>query len=179
MERCIIKIIKNKLEAPIMELKQSVKLFGFILLTFAILFVGCGKQEEKKQEEKPKTETTKTDTTTNKTVEQPAQQQAPAIADIKGTYSGVFDSRPTTLVITEQTDKAFKGKITINYREVINQEVSGEFNPETKTVTMKDMLHSRYAGKYTGKLSDDLKKFSGTFTMNVDGNKLNFNLVKK
>nr|HPN38943.1 hypothetical protein [Melioribacteraceae bacterium] len=156
-----------------------IKLISFILLIFAILVVGCGKQEEKKQEEKPKTETTNNET--NKPTEQPAQEQpqAPSIADIKGTYSGVFDSRQTTLVITEQTEKTFKGKITINYREVINQEVSGEFNPDTKTITMKDMLHSRYAGKYNGKLSDDLSKFSGTFTMNVDGTKVNFNLVKK
>lgn len=162
-----------------MSVKQSVKLFSFIILIFAILSVGCGKKEEKKTEEKPKTEMTK-NAETNKPAEQPKpEQNTPAIADLKGTYTGVFDNRPTTLVITEQTEKAFKGKITINYREVINQEISGEFNPETKSVTMKDMIHSRYAGKYSGKLSEDLTKLSGTFSMNVDGTKLNFNLSKK
>jgi hypothetical protein len=162
-----------------MYTKQALKLFVLFILTFAILFTGCNKKEEKQTEEKPKTEMT-SNANANNPAEQPAPEvQKPAIADLRGTYTGVFDKRPTTLIITEQTEKTFKGKITINYREVINQEVTGEFDPDTKKVTMKDMLHSRYAGTYSAKLSDDLTKLTGTFTMNVDKTNLSFSLTKK
>ncbi len=96
-----------------------------------------------------------------------------------GTYVGTFDKRTTTLEITEQTGNTFKGKIQIDYREVIYQQVSGQFNPKDKIITMKDFLHSRYAGSYTGKLSDDLKTFSGVFTMTIDKTTFDFSLTKK
>ncbi len=162
-----------------MYVKKSLSILSIFVLAIALLVVSCGKQEEKKTEEKQKTEAP-ADTNAQKPAEQVTQEKAaPQIPDIKGTYTGVFDSRATTLTITEQTDKTFKGKITINYREVINQEVSGEFDPDTKAFSMKDLLHSRYAGKYNGKFTDDLTKLSGTFTMNVDKTKLSFNLTKK
>jgi hypothetical protein len=44
---------------------------------------------------------------------------------------------------------------------------------------MVDQIHSKYMGKYNGKLSDDAKNLSGTFTMNRDGTKSSFNLNKK
>lgn len=101
------------------------------------------------------------------------------IPDLKGKWTGTFDQRATTLRITEQDGNSFKGAITINYREVINQQVSGTLNEETMEITMKDLLHSRYAGTYKGKLSEDMKKFSGTFTQNVDKTKFSFNLKKQ
>ncbi|PIP79252.1 MAG: hypothetical protein COW85_01775, partial [Ignavibacteria bacterium CG22_combo_CG10-13_8_21_14_all_37_15] len=96
-----------------------------------------------------------------------------------GIYTGKFDSRATTLKITEQTDSKFSGSITINYRETINQKISGELDQEKMTVTMKDMLHSRFAGTYSAKLSEDGKKLSGTFTQNVEKTKYSFSLNKK
>jgi len=101
------------------------------------------------------------------------------IPDLKGKWTGVFDQRSTTLRITEQDGNSFKGSITINYREVINQQVSGTLNEETMEVSMKDLLHSRYAGTYKGKFSDDLKKLSGTFTQNVEKTKFSFSLKKQ
>ncbi len=101
------------------------------------------------------------------------------VADLTGTWTGKFDSRTTTLKITSQDSTSFEGKITINYREVINQDVKGTFNPDKMTVSMTDQLHSRYMGKYNAKLSSDTTTLSGVFTMNVDGKKLNFNLTKK
>jgi hypothetical protein len=44
---------------------------------------------------------------------------------------------------------------------------------------MADQLHSRFQGKYNGKFSEDKTKMSGTFTMNLDGTKVNFNFNKK
>ena len=100
-------------------------------------------------------------------------QQEPIIVipDIKGTWTGTYDKRATTLKITEQTDSSFSGKISISYREPINQEVKGSFSPATMKMTMTDQLHSRYQGKYNGKLSLDVKNFSGSFTMDLDGSK--------
>ena len=95
-----------------------------------------------------------------------------------GTWSGKFDGRKTILVITEQDGNNVKGKITINYRDVIKQEVSGSYAPETMTLTMEDQLHSRFAGKYAGKLSEDKSVYSGQFTMKLKGTKFNFNLKK-
>lgn len=96
-----------------------------------------------------------------------------------GVWQGKLDSRLTILSITSQDGNNFSGKITINYRNPINQEVKGTYNPETKALTMADQLHSRYKGKYSGKLSADGKTFSGTFGTLVDKNSVTFNLVKK
>jgi len=108
-------------------------------------------------------------------------QQEPIIVipDIKGTWTGTFDKRTTTLTITEQTDSNFSGKISIKYKETINQDVKGTFRPATQKVSMEDQVHSKYMGKYDGKLSDDGNNLSGTFTMNRDGTKTSFNLNKK
>lgn len=96
-----------------------------------------------------------------------------------GVWQGKLDSRLTILTITSQEGNEISGKITINYRNPINQEVKGALNPETKALTMEDQLHSRFKGKYSGKLSADGKTYSGTFTTLVDKNSVSFNLVKK
>jgi hypothetical protein len=112
-------------------------------------------------------------------VEPVVEEIVTVIPDLKGKWTGTFDKRSTVLNITEQTDSSFSGKISISYREAINQEVRGTISPTTSKMLMKDQLHSRYRGKYGGKLSEDGKNFSGTFTMDLDGSKLSFNLYKK
>lgn len=106
---------------------------------------------------------------------------ADAISNNKmvGVWTGKLDSRLATLTITKQDDNTFEGKIVVNYRKPLNQDVKGSCNSETKTITMADQLHSRTKGKYSGKLSDDGKTFSGTFTTLVDKKSYNFNLTKK
>ncbi len=96
-----------------------------------------------------------------------------------GVWSGKLDSRATTLVITKQDGNNFEGRITINYRTPINQEVKGTVDAKTRTIKMADQLHSRYKGKYSGKLSDDEKSYIGTFTKNVDKTSFRFKLTKK
>ena len=83
------------------------------------------------------------------------------------------------MVITDQDGNNFNGKITISYREAINQEIKGIIDPETNQITMTDQLHSRYRGTYEGKLNEDKSSLSGQFTMKLDGKKFNFNLNKK
>jgi hypothetical protein len=100
------------------------------------------------------------------------------IPDLKGTWSGIFDGRSAVLDITDQTDSSFSGKISISYREPINQEVKGSFSPATMKMTMADQLQSRFQGIYSGSLSKEADNFSGTFTLNNDGSKYSFKLNK-
>ncbi|QQS36670.1 MAG: hypothetical protein IPM56_01560 [Ignavibacteriales bacterium] len=166
-----------------MSNKSFAGIFTFLLAALIIFVAGCGEQkkEEPKMEEQPKTQITE-----QTPAEQPKDtmmaedpEMTVSIPDLKGTWTGKFDSRATTLKITEQDSLSFKGTITINYREVINQQVSGKLNLEKNTLTMKDLLHSRYAGSYFANLSEDLGSLSGTFTQNVDKTKFTFNLKKK
>jgi hypothetical protein len=100
------------------------------------------------------------------------------IPDLKGTWSGTFDGRSAVLNITDQTDSSFSGKISISYREPINQEVEGSFSPTTLKITMTDQLNGRFQGIYTGSLSKEANSFSGAFTLNSDGSKYSYNLNK-
>jgi hypothetical protein len=149
------------------------------LLSVSMIFVGCEKKTQTTEQPKDevKTEVVPTDTS-SKVIESPLEEKI-SIPDIKGTWTGTFDKRATTLTITEQTDSSFAGKISIKYKQTLNQDVKGTFSPTTKQVSMIDQIHSKYMGKYSGKLSDDDKNLSGTFTMNRDGTNTSFNLNKK
>ena len=161
--------------------KLNKRLIAAMIILAVLAFIGCEKKTEQQQNE-VKSESVSPDTISS--VSEPIEnetivEEVIRIPDIKGTWTGTFDKRTTTLKITEQTDSSFSGKITINYREVINQEVKGIISPSTGKISMKDQLHSRYQGKYNGKLSEEGKNFSGTFTMDLDGKKFTFNLNKK
>ena len=157
------------------------KLIAVMIILTVIAFIGCEKKTEQQQTE-VKSENISPDTISSVSEpmdSEPVVEEKITIPDIKGTWTGTFDKRATTMKITEQTDSSFSGKITINYREVINQEVKGRVSPTSLKMSMKDQLHSRYQGKYNGKISEDGKSFSGTFTMVLDGKRFVFNLTKK
>ena len=147
-----------------------------MIIMAVIAFIGCEKKTEQQQTE-IKTEGVSPDTISSGS--EPIVEEIITVPDLKGIWVGTFDKRTTTFNITEQTDSSFSGKITINYRQVINQEVKGTFSPITLKMTMTDQLHSRYEGTYDGKLTNKLNNFSGTFTMKLDGAKFSFNLNKK
>jgi len=155
--------------------------FAVLIILTSIVYFGCEKKAEKSQGG-VKTESVTPDTAHNgseSAVQEPVEEMKINIADITGKWTGTFDKRSTVLTITQQTDSSFAGKISISYREVINQEVKGTFSPTTMKMSMTDQLHSRYQGKYNGKLSEDGNNYSGTFTMDLDGTKFSFNLNKK
>jgi len=157
----------------------------FLILTIAIFllaFIGCEKKTETPegtQETTVESESAPVEETPEEITEPEVEEPVVQIPDLKGQWIGKFDARSTVLNITEQTDSTFKGRITISYREVINQDVAGTISPSTMRITMRDLLHSRYKGRYSGKLSEDGKNYSGTFTMDVDKTQLSFNLNKK
>ena len=156
---------------------MKAKIFITVFTAFVLFFVGCKKEEQPQPIEQPVQ--TEQPATPPAPVDTVAAEPEVVFPDVTGTWTGTFDSRPTTLKIASQEGDEFKGSITINYREVINQQVSGKINPETGAVSMKDLLHSRYAGTYSAKLSEDGKKLSGTFTETVDKRKATFTLKKK
>jgi hypothetical protein len=174
------------LDLLIMKFKEKSKVY-FLLFSLSLLallvFTSCEQKKNQevsvpkdtvqvKVEEPVPVDTLKKDTTTIKEPEV-------VIPDLKGKWSGTLDQRATTLRITEQDGNSFKGAITVNYREVINQQISGTINAKTMEVSMKDLLHSRYGGTYKGKLTEDMKKFSGTFTQSVEKTKFGFSLKKQ
>lgn len=174
---------KNKSDWKFSLLILSISLLSFII-------AGCGKKSE--EEQKQTTPTEKQEVTQQKT-EQPPQTSGdsapaeekkeetpttPKIASILGTWKGTLDSRSTTLTITEQNGTEFKGKITINYRNVINQEVEGFFRPENGEMFMKDLLHSRYKGNYRALFNEGFNKMNGSFTTEVDRKTVTFTLTK-
>ncbi|HSW56334.1 MAG TPA: hypothetical protein VLH59_14705 [Ignavibacteriaceae bacterium] len=161
------------------KLLSNSKIFALVLLSTSIVFLGCEKKTEQTEQPKDGIQTEQTAPDTVSEIKEPVVEEKITIPDIKGTWTGVFDKRATTLKITEQADSSFSGAITINYREVINQAVKGTFSPTTLKMTMTDQLHSRYQGSYSGKLSKELNNYSGTFTMKLDGSKFSFNLNKK
>jgi ribosomal protein S19 len=153
-----------------------------VLIVFTtITYIGCEQKNDKA--EQPQNAKVTADTTSLAVKsEEPNDTVVVAkiiIPEMIGTWSGIFDGRSSTLRITEQIDSSFSGKITINYRQVTNQEVKGILNPRTGEIIMTDQLHSRYQGKYKGELSTNNNNFSGTFTMDNDGTKYSFNLNRK
>lgn len=156
----------------------------FILIVFTIItigFIGC----EEKKASRGENETTKVESqppiVSNKDtlMELTKDSVVVVIPSVIGKWTGKLNSRPTVLNITSQKDSSFSGKISINYREAIHQDISGTISPTSMNMKMNDLLHSRYQGKYSGKLSSDGNTYSGTFTMDLDGSKSSFSLTKK
>lgn len=153
----------------------TITLFSlFILLSFA----GCEKKNETVPEGGQDTtaaETTQVDT------QQQAQAEIPEVKypDLKGTWTGKLYNRQATLNIKEQDSTTFKGNLTVFFRENINQTVTGEIDPKTLEIKMRDQVHNRAMGTYRGKLSSDSTTLSGTFTMNSDKSSHSFNFNKK
>jgi hypothetical protein len=133
--------------------------FAVLVIITAVVYFGCEKKTDQSEE--------------------PTDNAKITIPDIRGTWTGTFDQRSAVLNITNQTDSSFSGKISISYRQTINQDVKGSLSPATMNMEMKDQLHSRFQGKYNGKLSKDADNYSGTFIMDLDGSKFSFNLNKK
>lgn len=130
-----------------MKKEIMIKRMLVVLIIFAaVTYLGC-EQKNDKAEHPDNDKVTSNTTSTNKNSADTIDTIVVAkiiIPDLKGTWSGIFDGRSSTLNITEQIDSSFSGKITINYRQVTNQEVKGILNTRTGEITMSDQLHSRY-----------------------------------
>lgn len=172
-------------------MKFNNRTFGVLtflsLILFSVtFFIGCDSAKETAENVMEKTEDVVEETAENvndlagETVEN-VTEELNKIADNKfiGTWSGKFDIRTATMIITKQDGNDFEGKVTINLRTVINQEVKGTFDPETNKVTIKDQLRSKFKGVYSGTLSEDETTISGNFKTNLDNKNYNFSFSKK
>ncbi len=152
--------------------------FFIVLFLFTVSIIsGCQNKSNKPENAAPqssavnKTESVATDSTSLK--------KESTVPNLVGSWTGKFDQRAALLNITDQSGNEFHATIKINYRQPINQKISGKFDEKTLKVTMKDLLHSRYQGNYTAKLSSDYKELSGTFTKNLDHQSFSFDFTKK
>ncbi len=155
------------------------KIIILLLLIVSIGFWGCEKKTDKIEQPKEQVLTDQKTPDSSSKTDEPVTETRISIPDIKGTWTGTFDGKSTTLEITEQTDSNFFGNISINYKQPLHQTVKGNFTPSTFKISMIDQLHSKFMGKYNGELTKDYKSFSGKFTKNRDGSKFSFNLNKK
>lgn len=171
-------------------MKPYNKMYGIIYLiviVFAFFLVSCESAKETAENIKDNSEEVVDETTkeledlTDETVENMSENLNEVMNNDNfiGTWSGKFDIRTATMVITKQEGNDFEGKVTINLRTVINQDVKGSFDPNTNSVIIKDQLRSKFKGVYTGELSDDGNNFSGNFKTNLDNRNYEFSFTKK
>jgi hypothetical protein len=153
----------------------------FVLFFFSMaFFIGCQQKDDVEGDDPVSEDTTLYDAAGD-TLEAPADTsvQTDTLPNLVGVWTGTLAGRSTTLRITDQSGNEFSGSISIAYREAVNQDVKGKLDFENLSFTMSDQLHSRYRGKYSGKISQDFKTLSGTFTQDIDKETGNFNLTMK
>ena len=156
--------------------------YSIFILIFAVLILsaGCQKKAEQPEGEKPSKDTTKMVTPEKPKVDTTAKADTTKMyPDLTGKWTGTFDKRSTTFNITEQNGENFKGSMTIAYKQPLNKDISGKIKSGGLQLTMRDLTHSRFMGNYSGKISNDGNKISGTFTMNADKSSYSFTFSKK
>ncbi len=178
------------------------KYFGLFTLILLVAFGGCSKKEKTNTEvpvkkapaqreelsvQKAKKKLQKSipsDTQKLKAKIAQKEKKQPKISAVKtpsitGVWTGKFDNRKAVLKITKQKGNKFEGTIKIYYRNQINQKVSGSVDFNKKTFQMRDLLHSRYAGAYSGRILDGFKTMRGIFLMDVGNKRFRFYFKKK
>lgn len=151
-----------------------------LIFTLLILSAGCQKKAEQ-----PEGEKANKDTSNVMKPEQPKPDTTAMVdttkkyPDLTGTWTGTFESHAATFKITEQNKADFKANLSVSYRQPMNKKVSGKIDLSTQKITMNDVEKSRTKSAYSGILSDDGKKISGTSTMKIGGSKAKFTFTKK
>lgn len=150
-----------------------------LLFTASVSFFGCDTREEQKPEDSLEMPDTVITDTTQPPAADTTQQEAEQLPDMTGTWTGTVEGRNATFTIDKQDGKEFSGSMSISYREQLNKTVAGTFNFEENKLTMRDTQKFRYAGTYSGKITDDNTKMSGTFTITADNLNVPFSFTKK
>lgn len=158
------------------------KLFSIFVLIFSLVILSAGCQ---KKAEQPEGEKINKDTSHIVTPEQPKADTTAKVdttkkyPDLTGTWTGKFENHNSTLKISNQQDGNFTAYLTVSYREPMKKTISGKIKPDSTTISMRDDEKSRYEASYTAKLSNDMKKISGTAHFKVNGNDVSFTFTKK
>lgn len=129
--------------------------FGIaVLFVLFITLTGCEKKDEPAKDP--------TNTTTSET---PPAEKEPELK-IEGNWKGTFWNKGMTLTITKQDGDNFEGETVVSWDPPLKQKVKGTWNAKTKAMNFEDTDRNKDAGMYTGTLSDDLKEFTGEFSLN-------------
>jgi len=170
-------------------------IFFAVIISVMMFFFGCDNTKEKVEDTSKTVEKTTekavekvaeiTDSVVTKTADnvENAAQKAEKVVEQKhliGVWEGKLANRATTLTITSQdANEEITGKIVINLGHRIRQDVKGKYDPNSRTITMKDQLQQKDRGKYKGTISENGKVFTGTFTTLANNKSVDFKLVKK
>lgn len=133
--------------------------FGTVVLFVLFLtLIGCEKKEE------PANNQTQTTPPTTQT-ETPPAEPTPELK-VEGTWKGTFWNKGMTLTITKQDGDNFEGETVVSWDPPLKQKVKGTWNAKTKVMNFEDTDRNKDAGMYAGTLSNDLKEFTGEFSLN-------------
>lgn len=134
-----------------------------MIVIFSVFLAGCGKTEESKEAEPVKEEITEQPV---ETIEEEVVEET-QFPSLLGKWEGSGGQIRLTMEVTAQDENSFEGKTVFNSRTPLNRNVKGTVDFETREMRIEDLTTDRYSGKYRGKLSEDLKTFTGTFTNNA------------
>lgn len=137
----------------ITKIGVAVVLFLFLTLT------GCEKKSE------PANDQQQTTPPTTQTENPPPVETTPELK-IEGAWKGTFWNKAMTLTITKQDGDNFEGETVVNWNPPLKQKIKGTWNAKTKVMNFEDSERNKDAGQYTGTLSEDLKSFTGEFSLN-------------
>ncbi len=140
-----------------MAIKSALRIsliFSVLVLSAAVLFTGCKKEEQPKPE-----------TQVQPAPETPPAPVAPAVK-VEGSWKGTFWTKTMTMTVTKQDGNKFEGETTVIWpRITLKSKITGTIDATTLTLKFEDVEKTKDAGSYEGTLSADMKTFTGKFTL--------------
>lgn len=83
---------------------------------------------------------------------------------LQGEWKGTFDGRDAVMQISKAGKEAVEATISVKYRELINEALTGSVNMEEKRFHFDDVhANGNLDGEYNGKFNDDFTEMSGTY----------------
>lgn len=98
---------------------------------------------------------------------------------LQGEWKGTFDGRDAVMQISKAQKELVEATITVKYRELINENLTGAINMEDKILHLDDVhANGNLDGEYDGKFNDDFTEMSGTYQNYTTKKQVSFRFVK-
>ncbi len=97
---------------------------------------------------------------------------------LQGEWTGKFEGRDMKMEFTSIENNIVKGNITVTYNKDVTQEFEGTYNPTKKVLTLKDLLDKKFKGSYKITPAEDGQKLIGTYILNSNKTKVEFDASK-
>lgn len=107
-------------------------------------------------------------------------QEEAELKGLIGTWNGTFEDRNATLEITEVDAKNVKATISVQYSNLINEELKGTINTQSGTIQLDD-VHSNgiLDGQYNGTFTDGkMNALKGSYKNYTTQKQVEFNFEK-